>query len=136
MAAQATAAQHIVDQLQWGGYAGGDGDIVGGGQTILRSEMGANLVDFIALGEVERTGSRPYLTGMTWAAGCSHVGWMGRFSDQAGMGFFDLTFIVMATMAGGARQVVGQVQLDPAMTSGAADWFWVGDCSLNRERAR
>ena len=73
---------------------------------------------------------------MTWAAGCSHVGWMGRFSDQAGMGFFDLTFIVMATMAGGARQVVGQVQLDPAMTSGAADWFWVGDCSLNRESAR
>ncbi len=122
--------------MHWGGYAGGYGDIVGRGQTIQRSKMGANLVYFVVLIEVDRAGSRPHLIGMTWAAGGSHVGWMGRLSNQSGMGFFNMAFIVMATMARGAWQVVGLVQLDPFMTPGATDYFWGGDYRLIRESAR
>jgi hypothetical protein len=58
---------------------------------------------------------------VAFAAGCGHmlrVAWPG---NHAGVGFFELPFMVRAAVTGGAGQLMGRVELDGVVTSRTPD---------------
>lgn len=97
--------------------------------------MGPDRVDFVMEGEVRGPRRIFELLGMTGAAGGRHVRGVGGPEDQSGMGLVDLTFMVAASVAGGAGQVVGGIQLDVVVAAQATGLSGRRYCRLGRGRS-
>ena len=79
--------------------------------------MAADCVDLVFLSEMEGMRGVRCLLLVAFAAGCGHMLRVAWPANQAGVGFFELPFMVGAAVTGGAGQLMSRVELDFVVAS-------------------
>jgi hypothetical protein len=112
VAAQTAAAEQVVGKVEGGGDCFVDRNFRKGTKGGLGAEGCPYSVDLCGCGEMQGSGSLGYLAGMACAAGFLHLVWMGGLDDEPGMGLLLRCALLVASVAGGAGEIVGGVEPD------------------------
>ena len=86
----------------------------------LGAKGGADGIDLVSCGEMQRSGGLGYLPGVACAAGLLHLVWVRWVGDEADVGLVLRCSLWVPSVATGAGEIVVGVESDLPMTALAA----------------